>query len=105
MNLIANTPQPPYYAVIFTSHRTEGDNGYGEMASRLDELALKQPGFLGMEMAREDVGITVSYWSDLESIKKWKSHVEHQEAQKLGHEKWYSLFKTRISKVESDYGI
>ncbi|MDA7815481.1 antibiotic biosynthesis monooxygenase [Porticoccaceae bacterium] len=105
MNLIANTPQPPYYAVIFTSHRTEGDNGYGEMASKLEELAPKQPGFLGIEMAREDVGITVSYWSDLESIKKWKSHVVHQEAQKLGYEKWYSSFKIRISKVERDYGI
>lgn len=105
MSLIANTPKPPYYAVIFTSHRTEGDNGYGQMADRMVELALKQPGFLGIESAREDVGITVSYWSDLESIKQWKADAEHQEAQKLGHEKWYSSFKTRISKVERDYGI
>ena len=105
MSLIANTPKPPYYAVIFTSHRKEGDNGYGEMADRMVELASKQPGFLGIESARADVGITVSYWSDLESIKRWKANVEHQEAQRLGHEKWYASFKTRISKVERDYGI
>ena len=105
MSLIANTPKPPYYAVIFTSHRTEGDNGYGEMADKIVELASKQPGFLGVESAREDVGITVSYWTDLESIKKWKRNVEHQKAQRLGREKWYSSFKTRISKVERDYGI
>jgi len=105
MSLIANTPKPPYYAVIFTSHRTEGDNGYGQMTDRMVELASKQSGFLGVESAREDVGITVSYWSDLESIKQWKAHVEHQEAQELGHEKWYSSFKARISKVERDYGI
>ncbi|WNJ97737.1 antibiotic biosynthesis monooxygenase [Vibrio ruber] len=105
MSLIANTPKPPYYAVIFTSHRTEGDNGYGQMAERMVELAAKQPGFLGVESAREDVGITVSYWSDLESIRQWKANAEHQEAQKLGHDKWYSSFKTRISKVERDYGI
>ena len=105
MSLIASTPKPPYYAVIFTSHRTEGDNGYGEMAVRMVELASIQPGFLGVESAREDVGITVSYWSDLESIKQWKANAEHQEAQRLGHEKWYSSFKTRISKVEYDYGI
>lgn len=105
MSLIARTPAPPYYAVIFTSHRTEGDNGYGEMAARMVHLASKQPGFLGIESAREEVGITVSYWSDLESIKKWKSNLEHQEAQKLGREKWYSSFKTRISRVEVDYGI
>ena len=105
MSLIANTPKPPYYAVIFTSHRTEGDSGYSQMADRMVELASKQPGFLGVESAREDVGITVSYWSDLESIRQWKENAEHQEAQKLGHDKWYSSFKTRISKVERDYGI
>ena len=105
MSLIANTPAPPYYAVIFTSHRTEGYNGYGRMADRMVELASEQPGFLGVESAREEVGITVSYWSDLESIKRWKENAEHQEAQRLGHEKWYTSFKTRISKVERDYGI
>ena len=105
MSLIAKTPEPPYYAVIFTSRRTEGDNGYGKMATKMVELASQQPGFLGIESAREDVGITVSYWSDLESIKNWKANLEHKEAQRLGHEKWYSSFKTRISKVERDYGI
>lgn len=105
MSLIAKTPKPPYYAVIFTSHLTEVDEGYGPMAERMVELASQQPGFLGVESAREDVGITVSYWSDLESIKQWKANAEHQEAQRLGHEKWYSSFKTRISKVERDYGI
>ncbi|SEF64272.1 antibiotic biosynthesis monooxygenase family protein [Marinobacterium lutimaris] len=105
MSLIANTPKPPYYAVIFTSLRTGHDQGYGEMAQRMVELAAQQPGFLGVESAREEVGITVSYWSDLESIKRWKANAEHQEAQRQGHEKWYSSFKTRISKVERDYGI
>lgn len=105
MSLIANTPKPPYYAVIFTSHRTAGDNGYGQMAERMVELASEQAGFLGVESAREEVGITVSYWSDLESIKAWKANIEHLDAQKLGHEKWYSSFKVRISKVERDYGI
>lgn len=105
MSLIASTPNPSYYAVIFTSLRTDGDNGYGEMAEKLVELAAKQPGFLGIESAREGVGITVSYWQDLDSIKNWKANIDHQEAQKLGHKKWYSSFKTRISKVERDYGI
>ena len=104
MDLIAKTPKPPYYAVIFTSLRTDGDNGYSQTADRMVELAANQSGFLGVESAREDVGITVSYWSDLESIKLWKANIEHQEAQRLGHAKWYSSFKTRISKVERDYG-
>ncbi len=105
MSLIAKTPKPPYYAVIFTSHRTDGDNGYGEVADKMVDLASKQPGFLGVESAREDVGITVSYWTDLESIKAWKQNADHTLAQKRGKEVWYKEFKTRISRVERDYGF
>lgn len=105
MSEMAKTPKPPYYAVIFTSLLVENADGYGEMADRMVDLAASQPGFLGVESAREDLGITVSYWSDVESIKKWKSNVEHQEAQRLGREKWYASFKLRVSKVERDYGI
>ena len=103
--MISNTPKPPYYAVIFTSLRTEVDNGYSKMADRMVELAEQQKGFLGIESAREEVGITVSYWKDLESIKLWKSNAEHINAQEKGHNIWYSNFKVRISKVENDYGI
>lgn len=103
MTLISKTPTPPYYAVIFTSIKTEGDQAYGLMAERMVELASQQPGFLGAESSREEVGITVSYWADLDSIKKWKENVEHQEARKKGHSLWYSSFKLRIAKVESDY--
>lgn len=105
MSLIAKTPKPPYYAVIFSNHLKDNPDGYVDMAERMVELASKQDGFLGVESVREDLGITVSYWKDLESIKNWKANSEHQLAQKLGHEKWYSTFKTRISKVERDYGI
>jgi len=104
MSLIADTLKPPYYAVIFTSIRTEGDHGYATTADRMVELASQQSGFLGIESAREEVGITVSYWSDLASIKKWKENVEHITAQKMGHKLWYGEFKVRISKVERDYG-
>lgn len=101
--MIAKTPAPPYYAVIFTSIRTDIDEGYGLTADAMVALAEKQPGFLGVESARNDVGITVSYWVDLDSIKQWKSNSEHLLAQKLGREKWYKTFKTRIAKVERDY--
>ena len=104
MSLIATTPEPPYYAVIFTSLHSGDVEGYAATAARMVELAAQQPGFLGVESAREELGITVSYWSDLESIKRWKSHAEHREAQKMGIEKWYSSYMTRISLVESDYG-
>jgi heme-degrading monooxygenase HmoA len=101
--MIANTPSPPYYSVIFTSTRTEGDNGYGDMADLMVDLASKQDGFLGVESARNEIGITVSYWQDLDSIKQWRHHAEHTVARELGREKWYGSFKVRIAKVERDY--
>src|SRR6185295_17069327 len=98
--MIANTPKPPYYAVIFTSERTSLDNGYSEMSERMVELASIQDGFLGVESARNEVGITVSYWRDLESIRNWKMNTEHLTAQTGGREKWYEVYKVRICLIE-----
>jgi len=102
---IATTPSPPYYAVIFTTVRTDVDKEYIEMANKMDELAKEQTGYLGHESAREELGITVSYWDSLESIKKWKQNTEHLFAQQKGREIWYDSYKTRICKVERDYGF
>ena len=104
MSEIAETPKPPYYAVIFTSILTEGDDGYSEMAGRMMELAAQQPGFLGVESVRQELGITVSYWSGLEAISHWKQNAEHLVAQEYGRSRWYADFRIRISKVERDYG-
>src|SRR5688572_1269669 len=101
--MIAKTPEPPYYAVIFTSIRTEGDLGYNETAEKMVELSATQPGFLGVESARNELGITVSYWQSLEAIKNWREHFEHTQARNKGRETWYAQFKVRICKVERDY--
>ncbi len=103
--MIANTPKPPYYAVIFSSVRTDGELDYGNMADKMIELAQQQKGFLGIESARSELGITVSYWDNLEAIKKWKMNVDHVEAREKGKSIWYKEFKVRISKVERDYGF
>lgn len=93
----------PYYAVIFTTRRTEGDHGYKEMANRMETLAASQPGFLGFETARSDIGISVSYWESLEAITQWKNNADHLEAQRLGREKWYQWYHLRICRIEREY--
>ena len=103
--MIAKTPAPPYYVVIFTSIRTEGDKGYDAMSERMIQLVRKQDGFLGFESVRDGIGITVSYWKDLESINSWKDNIEHTTARKKGRNIWYKEFKVRIAKVERDYGL
>ena len=92
-----------YYAVIFTSTRTEVEAGYAEMATKMVELAKAQPGFIDMESARNEIGITVSYWESLEAIKNWKANIEHLEAQEKGKTTWYKNYKVRIAKVEREY--
>ena len=93
----------PYYAVIFTSTQKENIEGYAEMSIKMEELAKQQPGYLGMDSARNEVGITVSYWQSLEAIKQWKQQSEHKEAQHLGRKHWYSWYHVRICKVEHEY--
>ena len=100
----AATPSPPYYAVIFTSVRTDGDNGYSEIARKMVELAAAQPGFLGIESARQEIGITVSYWSSLGAIKAWKGNLDHRQAQSRAKD-WYAKFRVRICRVEREYGF
>ena len=103
---LSETPEPPYYAVIFTSRRTEGDQGYAAMADRMQQLGATYPGFLGIESARgaDGLGITVSYWRDEASILAWKRDTEHQRAQRGGKETWYADYRVRIAKVERAYG-
>ena len=97
--------KPPYYAVIFTSTRTSVEDGYAEMATKMVELAQQQEGFLGVESARNDIGITVSYWRDLESIKNWKNNLDHLDAQMKGRTKWYENYTVRIALVEREYSF
>lgn len=103
----ANTPVPPYFAVIFTSRRSPGEGGYSAMAERMLELASQQEGFLGVESVRgaDGVGITVSYWSSLESIRAWKAVAEHRAAQELGRAEWYEAYCVRVCRVEREYGL
>jgi heme-degrading monooxygenase HmoA len=105
-NSIARTPQAPYYAVIFTSQRTDGDRGYGQMADRMVSLAAQMPGFLGVESVRDanGFGITVSYWESEDAIRQWKAQSEHQAAQAAGKKVWYADYLIRVAKVERSYG-
>ncbi|MEV4596041.1 antibiotic biosynthesis monooxygenase [Amycolatopsis sp. NPDC049253] len=100
-------PEPPYYAVIFTSRRTEGDNGYAERALEMSELAAQQDGYLGEESARDEsgLGITVSYWRDEEAIAGWRKNLEHTESRRRGRAEWYEEFEVRVARVERSYGF
>ncbi|KAB2678617.1 antibiotic biosynthesis monooxygenase [Brucella tritici] len=107
-NRFAVTPEPPYLIVTFASQRVPGDDdGYGDMAVRMGKLAAKQPGYLGIESARdaEGFGITNSFWADEESIRAWKRDVDHLVAQKFGRQKWYETYRVRIGRVERAYGF
>ena len=105
---LAVTPIPPYTAVIFTSVRTEADHDeYDAMATEMGRLAAQQPGYLGVESARnpDRLGITVSYWETPHAANAWKHVNDHLAAQTLGRERWYANYRVRIATVELDYGL
>jgi len=101
---IAATPEPPYVAVIFTSLRSQVDDGYDAMSERMGVLAAEQPGYLGIESVRDGVGITVSYWRDEAAARAWKSVAEHLVAQRSGRDRWYLDYRVRVASVLRDYG-
>ena len=105
--MFAKTPNPPYYAVIFTSTRTDGDHGYSAEAERMFNLASTQPRFLGAESVRgeDGLGITVSYWDSEQSIANWKRHAEHLPVQANGRKNWYEHYEVRVAKVERAYSF
>lgn len=97
--------EPPYIAVVFTSTRTQGDDGYGDMSNHMGDLVNQVDGFLGMESVRgaDGRGITVGYFRDDEALKTWRENLEHREAMQLGREKWYDEYSLHISRVERSY--
>jgi heme-degrading monooxygenase HmoA len=103
--MIVDNLQTPYYAVIFSTIMTDITDGYIETAERMEELAKQQKGYLGIESARKEIGITVSYWQTLDDISAWKNNVEHTEVRELGRKKWYKKYQLRICKVEREYGF
>ncbi|WP_298509698.1 antibiotic biosynthesis monooxygenase [uncultured Kordia sp.] len=100
-----NTEFTPYYAVIFTSIQTENIEGYAEMAQQMEDLAKEQAGFIGIDSARNTIGITVSYWESLEAIQQWKQHTDHLVAQRKGIKDWYAYYNVKICKVEREYSF
>ena len=103
--MICKNFQPPYYAVIFSTEMSEDLSGYSEEAEKMKELAKLQKGFLGVESARSNIGITISYWQNLEDIVNWKNNLEHTKARNKGRAKWYKKYQLRICKVEREYGF
>ena len=100
-------PPAPYYAVIFSSTLANAE-GYGAMAARMMELAREQEGFIDVESASrtsDGFGITVSYWRDLESIRKWKAQSEHAAAQRMGRDAFYKNYRLRVARIEREYGF
>lgn len=102
--VFAETPEPPYVAVIFTSLRHAGDDeDYGAASEQMFDLVREQPGFLGVESARSDIGITVSYWVDEQAARAWKTVAEHRAVQRLGRERWYAGYRVRVATVTRTY--
>ena len=102
----AQTPEPPYYAVIFTSRHNGRDlEAYRAAAETMLAMAVQQPGFLGMESLRAEdgFGVTISYWDSLEAVAEWKAQADHTRVRERGRRDWYDAFRVRVARVERVY--
>ncbi|MFT5750576.1 MAG: heme-degrading monooxygenase HmoA [Flavobacteriales bacterium] len=97
--------KPPYYAVIFTTKQTAVTAGYTETTDHMEALAKEHAGYLGMDHARSEIGITISYWETLEDIARWKAQRDHLKAQQKGIKEWYEHYTVKICKVERVYSF
>ncbi|MCE4942108.1 antibiotic biosynthesis monooxygenase [Streptomyces albulus] len=99
--------EPPYYVAVFTTVRTQDQDGYGETNARMEELVKDVPGFLGMDHAQTPggLGITVGYFRDADALTQWRSNAEHRAAQERGRAEWYQNYTLHVAKVERSHGF
>ncbi|MFE9603842.1 antibiotic biosynthesis monooxygenase family protein [Streptomyces hokutonensis] len=99
--------EPPYYAAVFTTVRTQDQSDYSETSAHLEELVKNVPGYLGMDHAQTPggLGITVSYFRDADALKEWRTDVEHRVAQNRGRAEWYQTYTLHVAKVERSRGF
>jgi heme-degrading monooxygenase HmoA len=93
-------------AVIFWSRRNGRDQaGYDAAAAAMDALAAAQPGYRGVEAARQadGVGVTVSYWADEAAALAWRDHAEHAAIRAAGRARWYAAYRVTVARVERGY--
>ena len=93
------------YAVIFKAEILELDSEYTEMAEKMRHLAMSQYACTEFTSCAEgEYEISISYWPNLDQIKKWKQNIDHLDAQNKGRSKWYKSYKIEITKIERSYG-
>lgn len=96
-------PQKNYYAVIFSSTKSDDLEGYKEMDELTMKLAQEQAGFLGYESVNNaNTGIFISYWESMDAINIWRKNSTHLMA-KTKAEQWYKRYLSQICKVEHSH--
>jgi heme-degrading monooxygenase HmoA len=101
-------PSPPAgaTAVIFVSQRNgDDDAGYAAAAAAMEQLASKQPGYLGFVATRgaDRVGIAVSYWRDDAAARAWRDQPDHARIREQGRLRWYDSYSLTVAAVERSY--
>ena len=92
-------PDSGFYAVIFSSEKSEKREGYAEMDELTMKLASEQKGYLGYEsLSNENKTIFISYWESMEAIKVWRENSTHLMA-KSKASLWYKRYLSQICLV------
>ena len=95
-------------AVLFEVYPTEsGKAEYLEIAAQLRGFLEGRDGFVSIErfqsLADEGKLLSLSFWRDEESIRRWRNLLEHRHAQQRGRDKLFQRYRIRVAEVIRDY--
>lgn len=92
------------YAVIFRAEIKKFDEAYAKTADRMRTLAMEEYGCTEFTAVAEgSQEIAISYWQDLDQIKRWKQDARHLAAQELGRSEWYGSYQVEVVEIIRKY--
>ena len=97
-------------AVIFeVLPSPEGHAAYLDHAARLRPTLEKMDGFISVErfqsLSCDGKLVSLSFWRDEDSVRRWREHPEHRNAQTAGRQGVFHDYRLRVAEVVRDYGL
>ena len=74
---------------------------YLALVERMNELARTMPGYISHKgfFADDSERVTVVEFDSMDSLRGWRMHPEHREAQRLARERYYESYSVQVCEV------
>lgn len=95
-------------AVLFEAQAAPAHQArYLQLAAELKPLLADIDGFIDIErfqsLTTDGKILSLSWWRDEESVRRWRQNVFHQAAQREGREAIFTYYRIRVAQVVREY--